>query len=218
MRRTGRGVGLALAVVLCVTPHVGWGEESGTRGTPEEGAQSPARLFTSGRQSLGFMVGYGFALPVRETKGELEDIQYIYAAPQWGIGVGDPIGGEAWYRGQFQLLVEGTFLVNFEPRSGFGAGLTPLIRYNFLPNGRFIPFVELGAGIMYLDMDLEAAGRSDGLNFTPQGGVGAHYFLSERTAVTAEWRFYHISNADIELPNLGINSSLFLVGISMFLQ
>ncbi|MFQ5802420.1 MAG: acyloxyacyl hydrolase, partial [Candidatus Methylomirabilales bacterium] len=44
------------------------------------------------------------------------------------------------------------------------------------------------------------------------------YFLSEQTALTGEWRWLHISNADTRMPNAGINSSLFLIGVSFFLE
>ncbi|MFQ5990136.1 MAG: acyloxyacyl hydrolase [Candidatus Methylomirabilales bacterium] len=36
--------------------------------------------------------------------------------------------------------------------------------------------------------------------------------------MTAEWRLHHISNAGSNDPNNGINSSLFLVGLSTFLD
>jgi hypothetical protein len=148
--------------------------------------------------------------------GEVDDAEYIYVAPRWGIGISDPKGGDAWYRGNFELLIEGAFLVDVEPRAGFGAGVTPLIKYNFLPKGKVIPFFEIGVSLLYTDLDLE--GRSDGFNFAPQGGLGLHYFMSERTALTGEVRFHHISNAGIQNPNVGVNSILFLIGVSTFLK
>ncbi len=91
-----------------------------------------------------------------------------------------------------------------------------VFRYNFLPEGKFIPFVEAGAGILSLDFDV--AGQRDGFNFSPQAGLDFHYFLSERTALTGEWRWLHISNANTGEPNAGINSSLVLIGVSVFLK
>lgn len=179
-------------------------------------AKSPMDRFGLGKQEIGLAVGYGFGIRTKDTKGELDDVRYIYLAPRWGIGISDPMGGAAWYRGNFELLGEGAVLFNREPKNGFAGGITALVRYNFLPGGKFIPFVEGGAGILDLDFDLE--GRSDGFNFSPQAGLGFHYFVSQRTAFTGEWRWHHISNADIEKPNRGINSSLFLIGISVFLH
>ena len=173
--------------------------------------------FRFGRQSLGISGGHGFALPVGGTDGhELEDIQFIYATPRWGIGISDPLGGRSWYRGNFELLFEGTFLYMFEPKSGIAGGIAPGLRYNFLTNTRFIPFFFAGVGFIALDADL--ARQSDGLNFIVQSGIGLHYFITQRTALTGEWRFHHISNASIHDRNAGINSSLFMLGLTFFLR
>lgn len=195
----------------------GEGPETAVEGMNEV-PLSPASLFGLGRQKIGLAVGYGFGIPLGGTKGgDVEEIQYTYVAPHWGIGISNPMGGDSWYRGNVELLMEGAFIINFEPKSGFAGGATAMLRYNFLPGGNFIPFIELGGGIVSLDFDLQDE-QSDGFNFTPQGGVGFHYFVSERTALTAQWRLHHISNAGIDEPNDGINSSLFLIGVSAFLD
>ena len=206
----------ALAILL---PKGGWAADPGSRSPTTQGAaaESPARLFGLGTQEVGMVVGYGFPIRIGGTRDEeLREIQYIYAAPQWGIGITHPIGGDSWWRGNFELVLEGTFIGNFEPKGGVAVGLTGLIRYNFLPDWKVIPFLEVGGGLLYVDMDFKE--RSDGLNFAPQAGLGLRYFISDRTAITGEWRFHHISNADTKLPNFGINSSLFLIGISIVLK
>jgi hypothetical protein len=173
--------------------------------------------FGYGKQSLGISGGYGLALPVGGTDApELEDIEFVYVTPRWGVGITDPLGGSSWYRGNFELLLEGTFLYMLEPKSGIAGGLAPGVRYNFLTNTRFIPFFFAGVGFIALDADL--ARQSDGLNFIVQSGVGLHYFISQRTALTGEWRFHHISNASIHDRNAGINSSLFMLGLTFFLK
>ena len=173
--------------------------------------------FGFGRQSLGISGGHGLALPVGGTDGpELEDIQFVYATPRWGIGISDPLGGRSWYRGNFELVLEGTFLYMFEPKSGIAGGIAPGLRYNFLTNTRFIPFFHAGVGFIALDADLGR--QADGLNFIVQSGLGLHYFISQRTALTGEWRFHHISNANVHDRNAGINSSLFMLGVTFFLR
>ena len=173
--------------------------------------------FGFGKQSLGISGGYGFALPVGGTDApEMEDIEFVYVTPRWGIGITDPLGGRSWYRGNFELLLEGTFLYMLEPKRGIAGGIAPGLRYNFLTNTRFIPFFFAGVGFIALDADL--ARQSDGLNFILQSGVGLHYFISQSTALTGEWRFHHISNASIHDRNAGINSSLFMLGLTFFLR
>jgi lipid A 3-O-deacylase len=173
--------------------------------------------FGFGKQSLGISAGHGLALPVGGTQSpELEDIQFFYLTPRWGVGITDPLGGSSWYRGNFELLLEGTFLYIFEPKSGRAGGIAPVLRYNFLTGSRFIPFLQAGAGVIALDADLRR--QADGLNFILQSGLGLHYFLSQSTALTGEWRFHHISNAGIHHRNAGINSSLFMLGVTFFLR
>ena len=173
--------------------------------------------FGYGKQSLGISGGYGLALPVGGTDApELEDIEFVYVTPRWGVGITDPLGGSSWYRGNFELLLEGTFLYMLEPKSGIAGGLAPGVRYNFLTNTRFIPFFFAGVGFIALDADL--ARQSDGLNFILQSGLGLHYFMSQSTALTGEWRFHHVSNASIHDKNAGINSSLFMLGLTFFLR
>ena len=218
MRRQGWQV-LLLTILLIGFLPGGWAAESAGNAVKQEKAapESPTDLFGFGKQEIGIAVGHGLAIPIGGTDNdELRDVQFIYVAPRWGIGISDPMGGDAWYRGNFELVGEGAFLFNYEPKDGFGGGVTAMFRYNFLPGGNFIPFVSLGAGIIFLDIDLK--NQADGLNFTPQGGFGFHYFLSERTAFTGEWRFHHMSNAGIDNDNDGINDSLFLAGFSVFLK
>jgi hypothetical protein len=180
-------------------------------------AFEPTSIFRYGQQSIGIAGGHGLALPIGGTGGgDLRDVQFLYLAPRWGIGLSDPKGENSWYRGNFELVVEGTFLYGFEPKNGIAGGITPLFRYNFLAGDHLIPFVQVGAGILALDFDLRR--QADGINFTPQAGLGFHYFLSERTALTGEWRYHHISNAGIHQANSGINSSVVLFGVTVFLK
>ena len=173
--------------------------------------------FGYGKQSLGISGGYGLALPVGGTDApELEDIEFVYVTPRWGVGITDPLGGSSWYRGNFELLLEGTFLYMLEPKRGIAGGLAPGLRYNFLTGTRVIPFLQAGIGFIALDADLSR--QSDGLNFILQSGLGLHYLITQCTALTGEWRFHHISNASIHDRNAGINSSLFMLGLTFFLR
>lgn len=174
-------------------------------------------LFGFGRQSIGISAGHGLALPIGGSRGtELDNTQFLYLAPRWTIGISDPIGGHSLFRGNFELVLEGALHYIFKPKNGFAGGLTPLVRYNLLTGARWIPFVQAGAGLLALNADLKL--QPDGLNFTPQIGLGLHYFIFDRTSLTAEWRFHHLSNAGIHDRNVGINSSLVLFGVTYFLR
>ena len=211
------GFGWSVVVLVAALSAVpGFGSKSGAAGAADQPAGYDS-AFGFGKQSLGISAGHGLALPVGGTQApDLEDIQFVYVTPRWGVGISDPLGGRSWYRGNFELLLEGTVLYMFEPKRGIAGGIAPVLRYNFLTGSRIIPFLQAGAGVIALDADLER--QSDGLNFILQSGLGLHFFLSQSTALTGEWRFHHISNAGIHDRNAGINSSLFMLGVTFFLR
>jgi len=208
-------VAIALGSLLLLPGH-GPAADKDSGPSMEESAASPAWLFGSGQQEVAIAVGYAIHLPIRGRPEEIEDTQFVFLAPRWGIGISDSLGGDAWYRGNVELLGEGQFLFETEPNKGFAGGFALLFRYNFLPNGKIIPFVQAGAGVLGVDFDVE--GQRDGFNFSVQAGIGFHYFVAKRTALTGEWRWHHVSNAFTRKPNSGVDSSVFIIGASFFLK
>lgn len=204
-RRTWTWALLAVATLLAPAP---------ARSNPSP-ASDPEHRFARGTQEWGLALGNGFGFALgRSGDSDVEDVQFAALVPRFGLGLTDRLGADAWYHGNLELLVEGALLQAYEPKGGFAGGATLGLRWNFLAWRGIVPFVELAAGIVDLEFDLDH--QSDGINFTPQAGLGFHYWLSERTAFTSQWRFHHISNADLRDPNDGINDSLFLLGISFF--
>jgi hypothetical protein len=177
----------------------------------------PSANFGYGKQELALSGGYGFGVGIQgSNNGNLKDIRYGALVPRWGIGLSDPLGEGSWYEGNFDLLIEGAFLFQYQPTHGFAGGGTLMFRYNFLQCGPVVPFIEAGAGLMGTDLNLKE--QSDGFNFSLQPGLGFHVFLLPNMAVTAEARFHHISNAGLRSPNSGINDVLFLLGASLFIR
>ena len=199
----------ALAALLLAAPLL-----AGAKPPPE-----PAkRWFGRGTKHVSFSVGYG--LGVRTGKAldpvvfaQLRDVSIVELVPRFGIGLTRPLGGDAWYRGNPELLLEGAFLFNTRP-SGWAAGGGLTLRYNFTAGSRLVPFVEANGGMLHLDFDL--LGQSDGFNFNVGFGAGLHWFAWDRVAVTPGVRWQHFSNAGTSVPNLGINDVLFLLGASYF--
>jgi len=97
---------------------------------------------------------------------------YFQASPRWGIGLAIPLGGDSWYRGNFELLVEGLYLHEFRPEKGDDGGSILAIRYNFLSSEKFVPFFETGGGILALKFNVKR--QRDGFNELGYGGIGAH--------------------------------------------
>ncbi len=133
---------------------------------------------------------------------------------QYGWMVGKVAGQERWYRGNWELLGEVFGAGQFHPSSGYVIGGAPLLRYNFATGHRWIPFVDLGAGMAATD--IRNGDLSTTFEFTLQTAAGLHLFLRDDLALTLQYRFVHLSNASVSSPNLGVNTSAFLTGLTLF--
>jgi len=94
----------------------------------------------------------------------------------------------------------------------YAGGITSLFAYNLKPFGKAVPFIELGAGILYSDLDPKRFGSK--FDFTPQGGGGFRYEIGHGKFLKLSYRFHHISNADTDDDNSSIDSHFFFIGLS----
>lgn len=195
-------VALAALVVVLALP-VGAGAE-----------ELPHAHVSAGDIQVGASTGYGFGF-VRAPAyrgGETDDVDAVPLFPQIGYRLTDRLGGDAWYAGSFEVLLEGILLWQTEPHSGFAGGAGLLFRYDLLSVPYVIPFAEIGGGMMDLDFDLND--QADGFNFSLHGGAGVRYFFDPNWSVSLVGRWQHISNAGTTLPNDGIDMLQPLLGVS----
>jgi hypothetical protein len=122
-----------------------------------------------------------------------------------------------------------------------GISLTPIIlRWNFAGSRRIAPWVQGAGGLLWTNHKYPAYGGAPVLpnppysstslttygdngpnadtsvwNFTPQFGVGAHYFLNSHRSIDLGANAIHISSASLGDKNPGINASIqFTLGYS----
>lgn len=108
-----------------------------------------------------------------------------------------------------------------------GMSITPiLLRWNFVGTRRISPWMQGGGGVTWTNHKYPAFGgppynlNNDGRNsdtsvwnFTPQFGVGAHYFISPRRSIDFGANAIHISSSSLGDKNPGVNASVqFSVG------
>jgi len=103
--------------------------------------------------------------------------------------------------------------------SGSLAGGRVLLRYNFVqPEARWVPFFQVGAGILgnnvYRDRSQKIIGS--GFEFTLVADAGVRYFATRQWAVVFMIDFEHISNANTGCRNIGVNALGGSVGVSRF--
>jgi hypothetical protein len=106
-----------------------------------------------------------------------------------------------------------------------GVSLTPVImRWNFLTKSRRIqPWAQAAGGLIYTTHKFPPSFQStqtingqtvlmDGgtcvWNFTPQGGVGVHFFTSAKRSIDLGVNGVHISSASLGDRNPGVNASV----------
>ena len=108
-----------------------------------------------------------------------------------------------------------------------GVSIVPIIlRWNFTGTRRISPWVQGAGGVLWTNHKYPAFGgeplslTNDGptadssvWNFTPQMGVGLHYFVRPRRSIDFSANAVHVSSASLGDRNPGINASVqFSVG------
>lgn len=170
-------------------------------------AEETTDALAKGTQELGISSGYGWS-----TKAD----RHVHAVPlnvRWGCVFTDP-QGSSFYRGVWEGLVEGSVSYLFHGQRCYGIGINGLLRYNLLAGKKFVPFVQAGVGVWHSNLDMHNF-PSD-FNFCSQGGAGFSYFLTGKTAVQAEYRFQHYSNASLYKNNGGLNMNNGYIGCAFF--
>ncbi|MBV8629977.1 MAG: acyloxyacyl hydrolase [Silvibacterium sp.] len=98
-----------------------------------------------------------------------------------------------------------------------GVSITPIIlRWDLVPGRHFAPWVQGAGGLLYTTHKYPpdilvphgVPGGTSVWNFTPQFGIGAHYFLKPRRSLDFAANAIHISNASLGDRNPGVNASV----------
>jgi lipid A 3-O-deacylase len=97
-----------------------------------------------------------------------------------------------------------------------GASITPIIlRWNFLTRSRRIqPWFQGAGGLIYTTHKFPpdalvphgTPGGTSVFNFSPQGGVGAHWFIRSKRSIDVGLNAVHISSASLGDRNPGVNA------------
>jgi lipid A 3-O-deacylase len=99
-----------------------------------------------------------------------------------------------------------------------GVSLTPVIfRWNFLTHWQRVqPWFQAAGGLIYTTHKFPPdilvphgyPGGTSVWNFSPQGGVGMHYFLRSKRSIDLGVNAVHISSASLGDRNPGVNASV----------
>lgn len=98
-----------------------------------------------------------------------------------------------------------------------GVSITPIIlRWDFQPHGKFAPWLQGAGGLIYTTHKFPpdvlvvhgTPGGTSVWNFSPQFGVGFHYFVRPRRSINFSANAVHISSSSLGDRNPGVNASV----------
>jgi hypothetical protein len=160
-----------------------------------------------------FSVEPGVALGVQAFGGkQVHDLALLSLS--YGHMLGNVVGKEHWYGGNWEARLELFGGGQFSPKSDELVGLTPHLRYNFATGTRWVPFADLGAGVTA--SGIGPPDQSGTFEFNLQANVGTHWFVRDNLALTVEVGYLHMSCAGIHDPNLGVNTIKGMAGLTWF--
>lgn len=173
----------------------------------------PKNKFDKGSESFGLQVGMGFTADIPE--GNRPDLSFIFFFPNYQHSLTGLIG-DSWYRGTLNWHVEAGFASILNKDGEYLFGISPLIlQYKFAdPKKSWAPNILVGAGFSYTNWDEDdVAPRELGgeFQFLLHAGAGLEFFTNWGD-YSLNYRLFHISNAGIKDPNIGLNAHIISLG------
>jgi opacity protein-like surface antigen len=183
-------------------------EEPAGAGIWRDGIGSGFQADTLG---LNFSLGGGFGI---RAIGSTQSHDLAIATTSVGWVFTDVMGEDTPFTGNWEVVFELFGGGQISPKRARFLGFSPQIRYDFTTGTPWVPFMNGGVGVV--ETDIGEPDISTRFEFNVQVGAGVHLFLQENLAFTFEYRWFHISNAQIETPNHGTNTQVFTLGMSYF--
>jgi lipid A 3-O-deacylase len=167
--------------------------------------------FKTGIQSISLETGAGYGVKIL---GSREHHDLALVGISYGYMLGSVEGEGHWFRGNWEFRGELISGAQFSPTDDWLVGLAPHLRYNFATGTRWIPFVDVGAGVSATSIG--PPDLSHYFEFNLQGAIGVRWFIRDNVALSIESRYLHMSCAGLSSPNLGLNNVNGMVGVSWF--
>ena len=125
------------------------------------------------------------------------------------------VGGNTYQYQSLPALAEAGFANAVDRGGNWLWGFSPLMaQYKFLsPNRKWAPNILAGAGFSYGDWnDLATREIATPFEFLLHIGAGLEFY-NQTNAWSVNYRLFHVSNAGIEFPNIGLNAHVFSLGM-----
>lgn len=146
--------------------------------------------------------------------GSVESHDLVLGSLTYGVVMYNTLNRQHWYRGNLEFRVQVFGGVQYKPRNEYLVALTPHLRYDFMTGSRWIPYIDVGAGVSATSIREPDLGGE--FQFNLQANVGLQRFLTDNVALSLQAGYLHVSSAGIYEPNLGVNCVTGMLGVSFF--
>jgi len=155
-----------------------------------------------------FITGFG--------SGSIDEGHYQTALIIWHLGVNlDRIFPSLkTHKGKLSFFIEPQFNPVFNPETDFEFGLGLGLQYEYPIMEKLSAYVLASGGPHYISVVTDD--QANRFIFSDMAGAGIYYRLTDRSAINVGYRFRHLSNAEIEYPNSGLDSHFGVIGYSIF--
>jgi lipid A 3-O-deacylase len=186
----------------------------GAEAKTEQTVEVATTPFDQGKFELQSQSGVYFSVG----GGNRPTLNYSSTAYRLGVMLNTP-SGDGFLRGNCELMLQIFAGSVFDDNPGnYLVGGTIILRYNFVqPDSKWVPYVQIGAGGAYNDIYKDQSQRLIGQNweFDLEAALGIRYFFNDRWSAALEGGYRHISNADTNERNVGLNSIGATVGLGL---
>ena len=177
------------------------------------GAETLSERFKKGKSDFGAQLGWGWTIDIPPGRNRT-DLGFLFFFPNWQRNLTGVIGSSSWYQGALFYHMEAGLAFS-DRNDKFLLGWSPLmVQYKFLNSRRrWAPTVMVGTGFSMTNWKDEAERElGSEFQFLLHGGAGLEYF-KKKGAYSINYRYFHVSNAGIQFPNIGLNSHMFTMGM-----
>jgi lipid A 3-O-deacylase len=178
------------------------------------GAENFSQRFEKGSSDFGAQVGWGHNFNLPPGPPNRTDMGFAFFFPNWQRNLTGVIAKDSWYQGAWFYHMEAG-LAFADRDDKFLLGWSPVMaQYKFLsPKRRWAPNILLGAGFSMTNWkDVAERELGSEFQFLLHAGAGLEYFKKDG-AYSINYRLFHVSNAGMQFPNIGLNAHVFTLGM-----
>jgi len=172
------------------------------------------QVFKQGTNVLSLEGGAGSQANIENHKNQT-GLELWYIGLRYSLLPLEPTG-PSFLRGSLELGMEPIYQKYYDTTEAWWMGVSLQAKWHLMSWGRFVPYVELGAGVGGTDLAVKEIDST--LGFLLSGGVGASVFITDQIAVYGGYRMVHVSNGNTAQPNRGFEAHTGLVGMSYFFK